>query len=198
MATLQFTTVKFSKFNAREFARIADMPEDLVRVWRSRGHIQAEGRGAAYPANALAEAMLRHDLARHGIPPSESVDVGQDGAAKILALVMINYPVVCEVVGPAEAVSWLKQKYQSAGSLTDVLYGADVKDQLLVRLDGGLLRSMPAGAAELQKPGYRSALVFNLEGYAARLAEMAGKPVMSFEFECRPGQEMVHTTLAEA
>ena len=192
-----FPTVRFSKFKAREFARIAGMTECLVLAWHENGHIGASRRGTAYPSHELAEAMLRHDLSRHGLSPSETTDIGYTCAGKILRLVMVNHPEACEVKGGSNAVAWMKQVHQECRLHAKILFGDDVGDELLVCIAGSEFQFMPSGTDQLKLPRYRSALVFNLEGYAEHLATMADKPIMSFQFECGPGEKKVRSTLAE-
>lgn len=193
----QFPRMRFGEFNNAQFAEITGMAPEQVRLWRSRGHIAARGgRNARYPAGELAEAMVRYDLARNGIPPSESVWIGYECAGKILRYVMFNHPEACEVRGPQNAVDWLKDLHQNTDTLTKVLYGAEAGDELLVRIDGGELEYRPSEDAELHTTDYRCALVLNLQGYAERMVRLAGKPIIIFKLECREGEDEVRSTLA--
>ncbi|GAA5056375.1 hypothetical protein GCM10023208_21040 [Erythrobacter westpacificensis] len=111
--------------------------------------------------------------------------------------VMLNHPVACEVSGPEAAVSWLRELHQSSDRLTDFLFGSEVGEELLVKVDDEEEFSWrPSTAPDLEHPNYRTALVFNLEGYAARLVELAGKPIMHFNFEVEEGEDVIHSTLA--
>lgn len=195
--TFQFPEVALAKFTVKEFAGISGMPEDLVRLWRSRGHIRdGGGRGASYSANVMADAMFRYDLSRYGIPPSESVQIGAECAGKILRYIMINHPDACRVLGPREAVDHLKSLHQNSDMLVKMFYGADIGDEMLARIDGGELQFIPFEGRDLDSYDYRSALVFNLQGYAKRIVELAGKPILSFRFKCREDEEEVQSTLA--
>lgn len=197
--SLQFPRMRFGMFSLAEFASIADVPVENIRVWRSRGHIGGGGgRGARYPASEVAEAMFRYDLSRYGIPPSESAEIGYDSAGRILRYIMFNHADCCEVRGPANAVKHLCELHQNSDALTKLYYGAGAGDELLVRLNGGELEFLPSGGDDLHLPAYRSALVFNLEGYATELAERAAKPIMTFQFECREGEQEVRASLADA
>ena len=194
----QFPRMRFGMFSLAEFASIADMPVENIRVWRSRGHIGGGGgRGAKYPASEVAEAMFRYDLSRYGIPPSESVDIGYDCAGRILRYIMFNHADCCEVRGPADAVEHLREVHQNSDALTRLYYGAGTGDELLVRLNGGELEFMPSEGEDLHLRAYRSALVFNLQGYAAQLAKSSDKPIMTFQFECREGEPEVRASLAD-
>jgi hypothetical protein len=196
--TFQFPEVSFGMFTVREFAAISEMSEDLVRLWRSRGHIrEGGGRGASYPANALAEATIRHDLSRYGIPPSDSAQIGSECAGKILRYVMINHADACRVVGPRNAVDHLRSLHQNSDALVRMFYGADVGDEVLARIDGGELQYIPFEGRDLHSYDYRSALVFNLQGYAKRIVELADKPILTFRFDGREGEEEVESTLAD-
>lgn len=191
-------SISFSKFSAADFAQIADMPVEIVRVWRNRGHIGGGGgRGATYPSSELAEAMIRYDLARHGLPPSESIDIGYMCAGKILRYVMLNHANACEVRGPKDAVDRLRELWKNSDALSRLYFGARADDELLVRKNGGELEFRSSEWGELQAPTYRSALVFNLEAYAARLVEMAEKPIIIFSFNCKDGEERVRSSLGD-
>lgn len=186
------------KFTTSEVAMIAGMTQDLVRLWRSRGHIEVKGkRGAVYPAIEVAEIMIRYDLSRNGLAPKESKELGRTCALKIMQHVMFNHPSACEVSGSEAAVNWIRDLHQNSDRLTDFLFGSETGEELLVKVDDEEEFSWrPSTAPALDLPNYRTALVFNLEGYAARLVELAGKPIMHFNFEVEKGEEVILSTLA--
>lgn len=193
-------TLEFGEFSTAEFSRITGVPVENIRLWRNRGHIDVPGRRVtSYPADIVAQTMIRYDLSRlGGLPPAKSDKLGRDCAVEILRSVLLNQPWACEVRGPYEQALEFHAEFSDGSSLSNMVFGPDKASNLLVSFDGADLEMANERLDELgDGTHYRSARVFNLMGYASKLARSAEKSVLIFRFPTINGEKETRMTMEE-
>lgn len=190
-------SLSLARFTRSEFAQISGMPEEQIIAWQNDCHIEACSRdGASYKVSEVAEGMFRSDLARFGLSPDESSDLGFEGAKHILRLVLINHPESCSVWGPSDKVEQLRLVHQSSDSLIRYLFGTDDESTLLVVANGHVPAFCTADAAKLDLPHYEGAIVLNLEGYARKLVAASTRRILRFKYKCGPSVKARRASLA--
>lgn len=76
---------EFAKFTPAELERIAGIPPEMQRVWRSRGHLpKNEGAHARYDALLVASLMVRKALMSLGVGQAEISDLSYEAARHVL------------------------------------------------------------------------------------------------------------------
>lgn len=190
--------LEFGQLSALEFAEVADVPIENIRLWRSRGHIEVSGgRGSSYPADIVAQTMVRYDLSRYGgVPPSQSAELGRDCATEVLRSVLLNYPGACEVRGPEAAVKDFHAHYSDGRGLSDMVFGTAGKGSFLISIDGADPELMAYDLGELSdSDSFCSARIFNLMGYARKLSSLNNKSIMVFRFPVLKGEKETRLTM---
>jgi len=189
--------LEFAQLTALEFSEIADVPVENIRLWRSRGHIEVSGgRGSSYPADVVAQTMVRYDLSRFaGMPPSQSAELGRDCATEILRSVLLNHAGACEVRGPQAAVRKFHAQFSDGSRLADMMFGSSDQGSFLISVDGAdpqLTRDLDQ---LIDSEDFRSARIFNLNAYAKRLSSLKAKSVLVFRFPVMKGERETRLTM---
>lgn len=194
MSALQ---LEFAQLTALEFSEIADVPVENIRLWRSRGHIEVRGgRGSSYPADVVAQTMVRYDLSRFaGMPPSQSAELGRDCATEILRSVLLNHAGACEVRGPEAAVRDFHAHYSDGNRLADLMFGSSDQGSFLISVDGADPQLTLDLDQLIDSEDFRSARIFNLNAYAKRLSSLKAKSVLVFRFPVLKGEKETRLTM---
>lgn len=190
--------LEFGQLTALEFSEIADVPVENIRLWRSRGHIKlGGGRVSSYPADVVAQTMVRYDLSRYGgVPPSQSAELGRDCGTEILRSVLLNYPGACEVRGPEAAVKDFHAHYSDGGRLSDMIFGSASKGSFLISVDGADPQLKTFDLAELNDlDDFCSARIFNLAAYAKRFSSLKAKSAIVFRFPVLKAEKETRLTM---
>ena len=189
--------LEFAQLTALEFSEIADVPVENIRLWRSRGHIEVSGgRGSSYPADVVAQTMVRYDLSRFaGMPPSQSAELGRDCATEILRSVLLNYAGACEVRGPEAAVKMFHAQFSDGSRLADMIFGSSDQGSFLISVDGADPQLTHELGQLIDSEDFRSARIFNINAYAKRLSSLKAKSVLVFRFPVMKGERETRLTM---
>lgn len=192
----ELPTVDLEMFTSTEASRISGMPQDMLRLWRSRGHLPAKtGRGAVYTALEIAEIMVRYDLSLNGIAPAKSAEIGSRGAQSIMWIALINHPICCEIIGNEVQIESLQELHRETDLVVKSLFPLGGKGDLLFRRDS----MEPEILADLQTPiderSFKSAMILNFQTYARVLVNEAGQPLLCLSYGVGEGDEFVRAYL---
>jgi hypothetical protein len=186
-------------FRSADVARIAGMQQDMLRLWRSRGHLlKKKSRGAVFSAFEIAEIMVRHELAAYGIAPSKSAPIGKQCAPNVIRLALLNHPICCVIAGPREKVEALQRLHHECDAVAAALSNCETRHDYVVRRD----REPPELVSDIPKildeRRFKSAMVLNLQKYAEILVELSGAPLFVCEYLPTEGHEFVRMPLGTA
>ncbi|MBU2326091.1 MAG: hypothetical protein KJ755_01840, partial [Alphaproteobacteria bacterium] len=169
-------------FPSNVVAEIAGMQPDMLRLWRSRGHLpKLKKRGVAYSAFEIAEIMVRYELSNNGIAPAKSDKLGRECAPIIVHMGVLNHPRCCEVIGPANVVEQLQQFHQESSEFVTHLTHCHSPKLFLVRRDSeypDLFSTLDA----LDERLFKSAMVLNLHKCAEIIIARSKQPLFTCEY----------------
>lgn len=172
--------VEATLFGPSDLAEISGMPMQITRLWRSRGLLPEQPRGRSrYSARDIAEIMLRYDLSRLGVPPSESLEIAVSAAEMVIWFALLNCDGTCEVTGEAEAVEKFMVAFDRNEKLVDSISGTANAFQFLVSVPP----HKPEFVAEIddlfQSRSVRAAMLIDLSQVALDLGKNARCPLFS-------------------
>jgi hypothetical protein len=186
-------------FRSTEVTRIVGMQQDILRLWRSRGHLpKKKGRGAVYTGREIAEIMVRHELSNYGIAPAKSASIGNRCASSVIRLALLNHPSCCEIAGPKGRVEALQRLHRDKDALATYLSKCETGYDFVVRRDGEeaeLVNDIPVALDERR---FKSAMVLNLQKCAEILVESSGATLFTCEYPKVGGEQFVRMPLGTA
>jgi hypothetical protein len=156
----------------------------MQRVWRRR-HQLPEGQGspARFTGGEAAEVMIRYELSRFGVPPGESADIGKKAATMVLWFALLSADGACEVFGHESDVGQFLEQFENSHALAADLAGATTLARYVWRASGDKLDFV----SDLQDVGlfgdFLSGFFIDLAHAGTRLAEVAGRPLLTVEIE---------------
>ena len=183
-------------FRSAEVTKIVGMQQDMLRLWRSRGHLPKKmGRGAVYTASEVAEIMVRYALSNYGFAPAKSAPIGRQCASNVIRLALLNHPNCCEIAGPKMRVEALQRSHRDSDEAAMSLSNCDASYDFVVRRDGEepeLVRDIPEA---LDERHFKCAMVLNLHKCAEILTKASGTSLFVCEYAKERGQEFVRMSL---
>lgn len=192
----EFPLCTATQFRSSEVADVVGMQLDMLRLWRSRGHLpKKEGRGPVYSALEIAEIMVRHDLSNYGVPPAKSESIGKDSAAQIIRLAVLNHPQCCVVSGPRDQVESLKQMHSEGDVFAAHISNCEVSWDYLIRRDNEFPELVADISNAMDEGSFKIAMVINLHKCAELLVHSTGAALFRCTYPEVEGQELVHLML---
>lgn len=191
-------SVTQTHFSPSEVAEISGLSPEMQRVWRRRGQLPG-GMGSPARFNAIdaAELIVRYELSRYGVSPSESAGAGRQAAPIVLCFALLGADGACEVLGTEPDVSSFLREFEDEHHLAAGLAGATTLANYVWRADGDEVELV----SDLQDAGasgdFLSGFFIDLSHAGRRLAEVAGRPLMTVELEPtdgRPGKRVRRLT----
>lgn len=183
-------SVKQAHFTPSELAAITGLSPEMQRVWRRRGQLpEGVGSPARFNATDAAELIVRYQLSRYGVSPSESADAGKRAAPLVLWFALLDADGACEVIGSEADVLSFLERFQEGHDLAAGLAGAATRARYVWRADGDELEFV----SDLQDAGeageFLSGFFIDLSHAGTRLAAVAGRPLMTVELERSGGTQ---------
>lgn len=182
-------SVTRAHFTPSEVAEITGLSPEMQRVWRRRGQLPGGMRSPArFDATDAAELIVRYELSRYGVSPSESAALGRRAAPMVLCFALLDADGACEVVGPEPEVSGFLERFENGHRLAAGLAGAKTLAKYVWRADGDEVELV----TDLQDAGmagdFLSGFFVDLSRAGTRLAEVAGRPLITVEMESSEGR----------
>jgi len=179
-------------------AEITGLSPEMQRVWRRRDQLpEGEGSPARFTGGEAAEVMIRYELSRFGVPPSESADIGKKAAAMVMWFALLGADGACEVLGNESDVDQFLNEFEQSHALAADLAGATTLSRYVWRAGGDEVDFI----SDLQDVAlfgdFLSGFFIDLAHAGTRLAEAAGRPLLTVEIEPaegRPGKRVRRLT----
>jgi len=172
--------VEATLFGASDLAEISGMPMQMTRLWRSRGLLPERPRGRSiYSARDVAEIMVRYDLSRLGVPPSESSKIASAAADMVIWFALLSCDGACEVIGSAEAVEKFIAAFERNEKPVELISRVTNAFQFLVAAPSQKPEFVAQIEDLLRSRGVRAAMFIDLSQVALDLGENARRPLFS-------------------
>ena len=182
-------SIKQARFTPAELADMTGLSTDMQRVWRRRDQLpEGEGSPARFSAIDAAEVMIRYELSRFGVPPGDSAEVAKKAASMVLWFALLGADGACEVFGQERDVEQFLAEFADSHVLAAEMAGATTLARYIWRTDGDEVDFV----SDLQEAGtfgdFLSGFFIDLEHAGTRMAEIAGRPLLTVEIEPIEGQ----------
>lgn len=191
-------TVRQAKFTPSELAEMTGLSAEMQRVWRRRKQLpEGEGNPTRFSAFEAAEVIVRYELSRYGVSPGASAELGKQAAPLVLWFALINADGACEVIGHDPDVSNFLREFEHQRHLAMALAGVATLYRYVWRADGDNV-GLVSDLQDVGAPGeVLSGFFIDLSHAGTRLAEVAGRPLMTVELafpEGRPAKRVRRLT----
>lgn len=185
-------------FRSSDVTNIVGMQQDMIRLWRARGHLpKKEGRGAIYTAHEVAEIMVRYELSNYGITPARSLTIGQGCASNVIRNALLNYPTCCEIAGPKDSVEMLIKEHSTTDKVALWLSGCEKSFDFVIRRDSDEPKIASDMSLALDDGEYKTAFVLNLQKCAEILVAKSKTKLFMLEYPRKSGEEFIRKTLGD-
>lgn len=170
--------VGFNAFSPSELEIATGLTADMQRVWRRRGHLPArDGGRASFDAREAAAIAVRLELARFGVPPSDTVDVGNRAAGAVLHSALLSRSHTAELRGPFAEVARVAKRLADDDRLADSITGSDGSGRYLWAGTPSKLEFIDDIATMISEERFAAMLVLDLTVIGVHLADQASKPL---------------------
>lgn len=178
--------VAFNVFSPGELEAATGLTADLQRVWRRRGHLPArEGARSSFDAREAAAIAVRLELARFGVAPSETMELGEAAAATVLHSALLSRSSAAEVRGAFDRVAQVAASFVEDDRIATAVTGADGGGRYLWGQMPSQFEFAKDIAPIISEDRIAAMLVLDLTVIGIRLADRAPKPL--FLIDVRAG-----------
>jgi hypothetical protein len=174
---------KFAEFTSMETCQIVGMSPALLRLWRSRGQVcGGGGKSGTFDAREVAELLIKYELSKFGVSPSNSGEVSCKAAQIMLWFALLNHDGTCEAIGTVADTDSFIERFRDddsvAALLTDnpkfyqfIIMGSEGEPQFYKELTDDMLAFNSS----------RSICVISLQKAASDLALGARRPLFTVD-----------------
>lgn len=174
--------VAFNAFSPGELEVATGLNADMQRVWRRRGHLPArDGGRASFDAREAAAIAVRLELARFGVPPSDTIDVGDRAAGAVLHSALLSRSHTAELRGPFNEVARVATLLANDDKLADSITGSNGSGRYLWASSPSKLEFVDDFAAMVSEERFAAMLALDLTVIGVHLADRASKPLFLIE-----------------
>lgn len=174
---------EFAKFTSTETCDIVGMSPALLRLWRSRGQVSGGGgKSATFDAREVAELMIKYELSKFGVSPSDSGETSCKAAQIMLWFALLNSDGTCEAIGTEADTDRFIERFKTDHLVAAMLTGEPEFLQFIVKSSVGDLTFYKELTDELLAfNSTRSIYVVSLQKAALDLAIGARRPLFSVD-----------------
>jgi len=170
--------VALNAFSPGELEAATGLTADMQRVWRRRGHLPArDGGRASFDAREAAAIAVRLELARFGVPPSDTIDVGDRAAVAVLHSALLSRSRTAELRGPLADVARVATRLADDDRLADSITGSNGSGRYLWASSPSKLEFIDDFATMVSEERFAAMLVLDLTVIGVHLADQASKPL---------------------
>lgn len=170
--------VTLNTFSPGELEVATGLAADLQRVWRRRGHLPTrDGARASFDAREAAAIAVRLELARFGLPPSDTVDVSDRAAGAVLHSALLSRSRTAELRGPFSDVARVAKRLADDDRLADLITGSNGSGRYLWASSPSKLEFIDDFATMISEERFAAMLVLDLAVIGVHLADRASKPL---------------------
>ena len=182
-------TCHHTSFSLKDLSRITGLSLTHLRVWRSRGHLTRDRKKEQFTSREVAEILLRDRLTRGNISPSESHEIGQEGAASLLWYAITSYE-VCELWGTRDDIERCKLDFKNSDVAADITGLKHAASHIWIP-NGGEARIVTDLAPVLNDSKHETHFNIDFNNVAAHLVEQAERPLFKIDVSADVAGERV-------
>jgi hypothetical protein len=174
---------KLGEFTSTETCNIVGMSPALLRLWRSRGQVSAgTGKWPSFTARDVAELMIKYELSKFGVSPSDFGEVNCKAAQIILWFALLNHDGTCEAIGTEADTDSFVEKFKDDDTPAALLTAKPEFYQFIVMGTDGEPRFCKELTDDmLAFSSSRSICVVSLQKAASDLALGAKRPLFTVD-----------------
>lgn len=174
---------EFAQFTSVEVCKIVGMSPALLRLWRSRGQVcGGGGKSGTFDSREAAELMIKFELSKHGVPPSESDEVSSAAAQIMLWFALLNCDGACEAIGSAKDADHFIERFRADHDVAARLTANPEVREYLVKIGAAVPEfRKELGPEMLEFATARSFTVISLSKAANDLAIAARRPLFTVD-----------------
>ena len=184
---------EFAQFSSVEVCKIVGISPALLRLWRSRGQVcGGGGKCGTFNSRETAELMIKFELSKHGVPPSESDEVSSAAAQIMLWFALLNCDGACEAIGCAKDADNFIERFRADDEVAARLTDKPKVREFLVKIGSGIPEfRKELGPEMLEFATARSFSVISLPKAAHDLAIAARRPLFTVDVSGDTPEPMV-------
>jgi len=176
--------VTLNTFSPGELEVATGLAADLQRVWRRRGHLPTrDGARASFDAREAAAIAVRLELARFGVPPSDTIDVGDRAAGAVLHSALLSRSHTAELRGPFTEVARVATRLANDDKVADAITGSNGSGRYLWASSPLKLEFVDDFTAMVSEERFAAMLVLDLTVIGVHLADRASKPLFLIDVD---------------
>lgn len=175
-------TYSFSCLTPAQLAVVTGLSTELQRVWRRRDQLPVgTGSPARLTAKDAAEVLVRYELSRNGLPPSESGAISAEVAPSVLWFALLSADGACEILGEEATVTAFMDEFDNSDDIARQLSGVDSLTRFIWRADGGDVELALTRDDMGHEGEHLSVFYLDLSTAGLVLAERLGRPILTVE-----------------
>lgn len=176
--------VTLNTFSPGELEVATGLGADMQRVWRRRGHLPArDGGRASFDAREAAAIAVRLELARFGVPPSDTISAGDRAAGAVLHSALLSKSQTAELRGPFADVARVAKRLADDDRLADSITGSNGGSRYLWGSSPSTLEFIDDFATMISEERFAAMLVLDLTVIGVHLADRASKPLFLIDVD---------------
>lgn len=178
-------TIEETSFSPAEMEEITGLPQQLLRLWRSRGYLpkKDQGRWSRHSAKEVASAYLLHALSRLGVSPSDAVGDAATTSRDLLFFAMISGDGACEFTGQSDEAERLRFRFEDDLGIARMVTKPANEDRFILSLGARDTWRCPDLCRLIENEGLEYFFSIDLLVAGRKIAERAGRPLYSFIHE---------------
>lgn len=170
--------VTMSRFSAKEVDATTGLSTELQRVWRRRGHLPSCGEGrASFDSNEVAAIAVRHELARFGFAPSDTIEVGRLACPIVLYFALLTSAGAINLRGDRKRVAEVSQRFAQDDEMARAIARVQWPRRYLCSSDPPALDFVDDAATVLSDERFPAMFVLDLALIGQRLVAQNAKPL---------------------
>ena len=170
--------VALNEFSPGELEVATGLSADMQRVWRRRGHLPARTGGrSTFDAREVAAIAVRHELARLGVPPSDTSEAGESAAPTVLYSALVSREGAADVRGSFQRLATVSAQFAEDDAIAARLSGSEGGRRYLWTNDPPEFHFEDDFAMLLAEERLSGIVLLDLTVVGLRLVENAPKPL---------------------
>jgi len=174
--------VGLNDFSPGDVAAMTGLSTDLQRVWRRRGHLPARSESrASFDARDVAAIAVRHELARMGFSPPDTVEIGIKAAPLVLFYALLSGDGAADLRGGLKRLAEIAERFAQDEKVAKSISGVDHPYRYLWSSSPPMIEFVDDACAMLSADRFSAMLVLDLAVIGHQLVANSPKALFTIE-----------------